>query len=30
VFWWGNLKEIVYWGDPGIDGKIMIRWIFKK
>jgi hypothetical protein len=19
-FWWGNLREEVHWGDPGIDG----------
>jgi len=21
--WWGNLKERAYFGDPGIDGKII-------
>jgi hypothetical protein len=26
----GNLRERDHWGDPGIDGKIIIRWIFKK
>jgi hypothetical protein len=30
VFWWGNLKERDQWGDPGIDGKIILRWILKK
>jgi hypothetical protein len=23
-FWWGNLKESVYLGDPGIDGRIIL------
>jgi hypothetical protein len=26
----GNLRERNSWGDPGVDGMIMIRWIFKK
>jgi hypothetical protein len=29
-FWWGNLMERVNGGDPGIDGRIILRWIFKK
>jgi hypothetical protein len=29
-FWWGNLKERDRWGDPGIDGRIILRWIFRK
>jgi len=29
-FWWGNLRERDYLGDPGIDGRIIISWIFRK
>jgi hypothetical protein len=29
-FRWGNLRERDNWGDPGIDGKIILRWIFRK
>jgi hypothetical protein len=29
-FWWGNLKERDHWGDPGIDGSIILRWILRK
>ena len=29
-FWWGNLKERDHRGDPGMDRKIILRWIFKK
>ena len=29
-FWWGNLRERDHWGDPGIDGRIILRWIFRK
>ena len=29
-FWWGNLRERDHWGDPDIDGRIMLRWIFRK
>jgi hypothetical protein len=27
-FWWGNLKERAYWGDPDVDGRIILGWIF--
>jgi len=29
-FWWGNLKERVRLGDPGMKGRIILRWIFRK
>jgi hypothetical protein len=28
--WWGNLKERVHLEDPGVDGRIIFRWIFRK
>ena len=29
-FWWGNLMEKDHFVDPGIDEKIILRWIFRK
>jgi hypothetical protein len=29
-FWWGNLREIEYWGDTGVDGRIILRWFSRK
>ena len=29
-FWWGNLGERDHLKDPGIDGRIIIKWIFRK
>jgi hypothetical protein len=29
-FWWGNLRERGHLGEPGIDGRIILRWIFRK
>jgi hypothetical protein len=29
-FWWGNLRERDDLGDSGVDGRIILRWIFKK
>jgi len=28
--WWGNLRERAHWGDPGVDGRIILRWNSKK
>jgi len=25
-----NLRERDHFGDPGVDGRIMLRWIFRK
>jgi hypothetical protein len=25
----GNLRERKYWGDRGVDGRIIYRWIFR-
>jgi hypothetical protein len=30
MFWWGNLREREDWGDPGVDGRIILGWIFRK
>ena len=29
-FWWGNLSEGGLLGDPGVGGRIILRWIFRK
>ena len=29
-FWLGNLRERDYLGDPGVDGRIILRRIFRK
>jgi len=30
-FWWGNLRvRDHHLGDPGLDGRIILRWIFRK
>jgi len=29
-FWWGNLRERDQWGDSDADGRIILRWIFRK
>jgi hypothetical protein len=28
--WWGNLREIYHLKDPGVYGRIILRWIFRK
>jgi hypothetical protein len=28
--WWGILSERGHLGDPGIDGRIILRWIFRR
>jgi hypothetical protein len=27
--WFGNLRERDHWGDPYVDGRIMLRWNFR-
>jgi hypothetical protein len=29
-FWWGNLRARDHWGDSDVDGRITLRWIFRK
>jgi hypothetical protein len=29
-FWWEDLREGDHLGDPGIDGRRVLKWIFKK
>jgi len=29
-FGWGNLRERDHLDEPGIDGRIILRWIFRK
>jgi len=29
-FWWGNLRESDHLEDPSADGRLKLRWIFRK
>ena len=29
-FWWENLRERDHLGDPGVDGRIILSWNFRK
>ena len=29
-FWWGSLKEEDHWGDPDVDGRMVLRRTFRK
>jgi len=29
-FWWRNLREGDHLEDSGVDGRIILRWIFRK
>jgi hypothetical protein len=28
--WWESLRKRGHWGDQDVDGKIILRWIFRK
>jgi hypothetical protein len=29
-FWWGNLRQRDHLEDQGVDGRIILRWMFRK
>ena len=29
-FWWENLRERDHWRYSDVDGRIILRWIFRK
>jgi len=28
--WWGNLRERDHLEEPGVEGRLILRWIFRK
>jgi hypothetical protein len=30
VLWWGNLRDRDHSENPGVDGRIILRWSFRK
>jgi hypothetical protein len=28
--WWGSVRKRDHWGDPDVDGRIILRGIFRK
>jgi hypothetical protein len=28
--WWENLRKRGHWGDPDVDGRTILSWIFRK
>jgi hypothetical protein len=28
--WWGNLRQRGHWGDPDVEGRIILRGMFRK
>ena len=29
-FWWGNLRGRDHLGGPGVDNRVILKWIFRK
>jgi len=29
-FWWGNLREREHFEDPGVGGRMILKWILTK
>jgi hypothetical protein len=27
--WWRNMRKRDHWGDPSVDGRIILRWMFR-